>query len=565
LGHSRLSVIDPENGLQPMIRQYHGQTFVIVYNGELYNTDELRQTLIHKGFHFETQSDTEVVLIAYIAFGKACTTYFNGIYAFAVWEEVTRQLFLCRDRMGVKPLFYSLHNNQLLFGSELKTILAHGSITPTLGLDELRHIFALGPARIPGKSYLKDIDELKPGECLTYSPIGFCIETYWQLKTAPHTESLDETIEHTHFLVTDAIKRQTVSDVPICTFLSGGLDSSLISATVANMSKELNTFSVDYEENDKFFSSDLFQPDPDSKWTDFISDYLGTHHQTIYINNTQLADALAEAATCSDGPGMADVDSSLLLFCRQVKKQATVALSGECADEIFGGYPWYHRPEMMNSEFFPWSGDLSLRTDVLSPHLREALQLSDYVKACKEASIHEISSELVGLDDFEVKMRELSYLNLKWFMCTLLNRKDRMSMGCGLEVRVPFCDHRIVEYMWNVPWTMKNYNNREKGLLRKISEDVLPQEIAWRKKSPYPKTHHPLYVKRITELFALEMSDPYAPIKAFVSPDIIASALTGDINTARPWFGQLMKGPQLIAWLLQFNMWLKKTKVTLAI
>lgn len=567
LGHRRLIVIDAEGGKQPMARTVGEHRYILVYNGELYNTAEIREELQARGHIFQSYSDTEVVLVAFIEWGPECLDRFNGIYALGIWDEARRRLFLARDRMGVKPLFYYHKGGCFLFGSEIKAILSHPAVKPRIGREGLAEIFGLGPARTPGNGIFQDISELRPGYYLIYNRDGVKTVRYWKLHSEPHRDDFATTVVKVRELVTDAIRRQLVSDVPVCTFLSGGLDSSIISAVASGIYHDekrtsLRTFSVEYGGNDTYFRANEFQPDPDRRWAELMAGYLQSSHREVIIDTSELVEALKPAMQARDLPGMADVDASLLLFCREIKREATVGLSGECADEVFGGYPWFRRPENVAATTFPWSLSLNLRNRILQPWLREKLQLDRYVSERYHESLSEIS-RLAGETPEEARRRELFYLNQQWFMAVLLDRKDRMSMATGLEVRVPFCDHRIVEYVWNIPWDFKNRNGREKGLLREAFRPILPLEVITRKKSPYPKTHHPGYLLAVSERFAGIIKEK-GPLTALIDLEPLKEMVeTGGITM--PWFGQLMTAPQLLAFLIQINDWLTDYRIEVSI
>lgn len=566
IGHRRLSVIDPQNGAQPMTRSIGSRQYVITYNGELYNTDEVRKTLFNKGYTFKTNCDTEVVLISYIEWGEECLKYFNGIYSIGIWDELEQSLFLARDRFGVKPLFYSNIDNSFIFASEIKTLLSHPKVSHMIDGNGLSEIFALGPSRTPGNGVFKDIHEIKPAHYLLYDKDGIRIKKYWELKSRPHTDSFDVTVKKVRDLVITAIKRQLVSDVPLCTFLSGGLDSSAITCIASehlknNKNEQLNTFSIDYVGNDKYFKADKFQPNSDSQYIKKVSDFANTNHHNIILDINDLEEALYEATLSRDLPGMADIDSSLLLFCREVKKDYTVALSGECADEIFGGYPWFHDSEPLCDNTFPWLRSLQNRLTLFTPEIINKMNPIEYVSSRYNDSIKEVPS-LFGEDPVEAKRRQLFYLNMMWFMSTLLDRKDRMSMATGLEVRVPFCDHNIVEYVWNIPWEMKNFDNMEKGIMRKALYGIVPEEVIYRKKSPYPKTHNPYYTELVKNNLLKIINDKSSPLLNIINVQKVHEIIesNGESYTT-PWFGQLMKGPQLMAFLIQVDIWMKNYKV----
>lgn len=556
--HRRLSVIDPEKGVQPM----RFGKYIIVYNGEIYNTDEIRRELRFHGYVFETDCDTEVVLKSFHLWQERCAEKLNGIFAFAIYNMDSEEIFLCRDRIGVKPLFYSQTKDLFAFASRTDTLLHVKGIEPVCDENGLNEIFMLGPAKTMGKTYFQNIKEVKPGEYLYYKKGKLKSGVYWSLKASEFSDNCVQAQEHTHFLVTDAIKRQLVSDVPICTFLSGGLDSSIISKVaydyMTDRGEILNTYSVDYKDNDKYFKSSVFQPNKDSDYINLISDYIDSDHHNIILNNTDVADSLIESTFARGVPGFTDIDSSLLLFCREIVKKHKVALSGECADEIFGGYPWYHREEILFEETFPWSRTTDVRHSILKNGF---LKHSDeYVKNAYDETI--ASTDFLDTDSrLEKRMRQMFMLNMNWFMQTLLARKDAMSMQASLEVRVPFCDYRIVEYAYNMPWSIKSYNGREKGILRKAFENELPDIITWRKKSPYPKTFNPDYVQAVSKMALCVLEDKSCALNEMINKSSIMSLIENPDSLSEPWYGQLMRGPQVLAYLVQIYAWIRRYNV----
>lgn len=564
LVHTRLAVIDPENGAQPMLYAEGGRKLALVYNGELYNTAELRALLEARGHKFSTNTDTEAVLRAYAEWGADCLSRMNGIFAFAVWDEAARSLFIARDRIGVKPFYYTLYKGALYFASEIKGLLCCG-VPAELDAEGVREIMLLGPAIPCGSGVLKGVFELKPAECAVYDEHGLRKHIYWDYGCEGGTsESFDEVKEHVRSLVTDAITRQTVSDVPLCTFLSGGLDSSLISSVTARrfaeQGRRLHTFSVEYRDNAKYFKAGKFQPNSDDEYIQIMAKYLGTEHHRVIIDTPELVEALYTSTEARDLPGMADVDSSLLLFCKKVREFSTVALSGECADEIFGGYPWYRDKDIRMTDGFPWSQSTAYRAGLTRrefvPNEKAA---QEYVYAKYLDTIGRAESE--GLPPLEKRMREMMRLNMEWFMQTLLVRKDRMSMYWGLEVRVPFCDHRIVEYLYRVPWEYKDYLGREKGLLREAMSSWLPEEVLWRKKSPYPKTHNPSYTAAVRERLREELSQTRCPVLDILDRGEIGRLMEHGDHVQ--WYGQLMNDPQIMAYIIQINHWLKINNIAL--
>ena len=563
-GHKRLAVVDIEGGCQPMACTYKGDTYTIIYNGELYNTEDLRKELRARGHQFERTSDTEVLLHSYIEWQEDCVDHLNGIFAFAVWDEKRDLLFAARDRLGVKPFFYTKQGSSFLFGSEIKAILAHPDIKAQVDRTGLSEIFGLGPSRTPGSGVFKGIKEVRPAHALTFSKDGLNIWRYWNVESEKHTDSFDDTVANVRSLFQDAVTRQLVSDVPVCTFLSGGLDSSAITAIAAGHFEKggkapLHTYSIDYEENDKFFQASAFQPNDDGPWIEKMTEAFGTTHHKCVISQKNLVDHLEEAVLVKDLPGMADVDSSLLWFCREIKKDFVVSLSGECADEIFGGYPWFHMADVESG--FPWMRSTEERIKLLSDSWQKKLNLKEYVNAKYEETLAE-TPLLDGETGVDKARRQLFYLNMLWFMTNLLDRKDRMSMGASLEVRVPFADHRLVEYVWNIPWEMKMHDNREKGILRKALEGILPDDILYRKKSPYPKTHHPEYTKGVSEWLKTIRSQKDSVLHTLLDRKQLDQLLETEGSSFKvPWFGQLMKGPQLIAHLAQIHTWFEAYRI----
>lgn len=568
LGHRRLVVVDPEGGSQPMTKVINGNEYVLVYNGELYNTEDLRKDLLSYGYKFDSYSDTEVLLTSYIHWGIDCLDKFNGIFAFCIFNKKTKEIFLARDPLGVKPLFYSVKGNSLIFGSEIKTLLAHPYISTLVDETGITELLSLGPATALGSGIFNDIDEVPPGNFITFSPKEFNLKEYWTLKAEEYTETEDEAVEHLESLLVDAISRQLVGDVPLCTFLSGGLDSSAIAAVASknfkDKGKKLTTYSIDFEDNENYFKSSLFQPTSDDEWALFTSKYIDSNHKTIMIKNIDLVSYLKDALIAKDLPGMADIDSSLFLACKEIRKDYVVALSGECADEIFGGYPWFTNKDMYEANTFPWSRFTSNRLDILSPTMKK-LKIEEMVNYHYNSSLAKVP-HLDNEDSYEHRMRELFYLNIKWFMVNLLNRKDRMSMSNSLEVRVPFADPRLVQYAFNIPSKIKFLHGREKGLLRSSLKNILPKEIVERKKSPYPKTYHPIYTEAVCKEMNKILNNPSSPILEIIDKTKIQQIVDSKGESYKiPWYGQLMMGPQFIAYLIQLNMWLDIYNVNIKI
>lgn len=561
LSHTRLSIRDLSHGRQPIVRVADGNEYVIVYNGEIYNTDELMPDLLKAGFVFETTTDTEVILYAYIHYGIDFVNRLNGIFAFAIWDGAAERLVLYRDRLGVKPLFYTVKDNTLVFGSEIKALFCFPGIKPEKDMDSFREIFGIGPARTSGNGVFRGIREVRPGYYAVFSADGLKTIKYWDIEPKVHNDSYEETVEKVSFLVRDAVRRQMVSDVPVCSFLSGGIDSSIVTAVASDYLKEkgavLNTFSFDFKDNNLYFRSNAFQPERDRPYVDIMLENYPLNHTYLECDECLLADLLYAAVDARDLPGMVDIDASLLFFCSLVKKNNKVALTGECADEIFCGYPWFYRDELFWADGFPWSSDIKTRTLLLSEDFARELDLENYVYARYTESLREVPYT-EGDSLAESRRKDVTYLNIRWFMQTLLDRMDRASMYSGLEARVPFADHRIVEYVLNVPWDMKYRNGIAKSLLREACRDLLPEKLLFRKKSPYPKTYNPNYERLLAERFREIINDPNSPIMSIIDRKKALSFMETPAEYGKPWFGQLMAAPQLMAYMIQVNYWLEK-------
>ncbi|MDR0855547.1 MAG: asparagine synthase (glutamine-hydrolyzing) [Christensenellaceae bacterium] len=549
--HRRLSVVDIENGKQPMTRTRGDETYTIVYNGELYNTNDVRSVLISLGYCFKGHSDTEVLLAAYMEWKENCLSRLNGIFAFAVWEEHSQRLFCARDRIGVKPFFYYETAQGIAFASTINALLKFNDAPHKFSEAGILDMLFVAPGRTPGTTPVTKVKELLPGEYLYFSENGLQKHRYWEIKAADLKMNEVLATEYCRYIIEDSIKRQLVSDVPLACMLSGGLDSSIISYIAARegkvYGKSLDTFSVDYEGNDKNYVPNPFQPSADNDFIKIMSDYIGSTHHTSVLATQDVFDSMFDATVARSLPGMADIDSSLLLFCREIKKTHTVALSGECADELFGGYPWYHNKEILDTQAFPWSNSVALRK-TLFPDF--ACLADDYVQSRYDDTVK--STDFLPSDSAEDKRyREMFMLNFSWFMQTLLDRKDRMSMYSSLEVRVPFADYRICEFAYNLPWALKSKNGREKGIVRQAFKGLLPDSIIERKKSPYPKTFDPLFYNRAVKGVKDILANPNSFIGGLINKTALMSLLTRAEQT--PWYGQLMRTPQIFAFLIQLE------------
>ena len=508
LGHRRLAVIDVEGGSQPMSVQTDDGTVTITYSGEAYNFGELGGELRRRGHRFRTRSDTEVVLHGYLEWGEAVAERLNGMYAFAVWDSRIEKLVLIRDRLGVKPLYYYRTDDGVLFGSEPKAILANALAERAVDLEGIRELVSF--TQTPGSALWCGMNEVLPGGVVTVDHAGLREHRYWTLPSRPHTDDLPTTIANVRSLLKDVVERQLVSDVPRCTLLSGGLDSSVITALAAaklgERGEKVRSFAVDFTGRDNDFVADELRATTDAPYAREVGAHVGSLHESVVLDHQSIADPAVRRAviTARDSPlSLGDMDTSLYLLFQAIRQHSTVALSGESADEVFGGYRWFFQPEAQAAATFPWmavfvSGAKAQVSDRFNADITAALDLPGYISARYAEALTEIE-RVDGESDHEFRMREMCYLHLTRFVRMLLERKDRVSMAVGLEVRVPFCDHRLVEYVYNTPWSMKTFDGREKSLLRAATADLLPRSVLDRVKAPYPATVDPMYTGVLLE------------------------------------------------------------------
>ncbi|WP_085920094.1 asparagine synthase (glutamine-hydrolyzing) [Halomonas sp. CSM-2] len=567
LGHRRLSIIDLEGGRQPMVeRDSSGQdTVVLTYSGEVYNFQELRLELQAQGHVFETRSDTEVVLKAFMEWGDDLVTKLNGMFAFAIWDARCKELFLFRDRMGIKPLYYFQTQDGIVFGSEPKVLLANPLVPRRIKADGLREILEM--VKTPEHAIFDGMKEVRPGQVIRISPNGLDKRTYWHLEAAEHTDTQEQTIAYTRELLEDIVDRQIITDVPLCSLLSGGLDSSIITALASKKLLEkghenIRSFSVDFEEHGAGFVEDAVRGSSDALFVWDLVNRIHSSHGEIVLNSAELGDpGLRQTVIRAlDLPPAywGDMWPSLYRLFQEVRKQSTVALSGESADEVFGGYRWFHDPEAIEAETFPWltsaTGKYFDGKTLFNPSLLKQLDMENYLHDSYQQAISE-TPVLPGENATEQRMRQMTYVNLTRFVQTLLDRKDRMSMAVGLEVRVPFCDHRLVEYAFNIPWEMKSFDGREKSILRAATGDILPESISQRVKSPYPSTQDPAYERTLRTEMARISKDPNAPVMQLLDRKLVDQILDRTLGTVSPMYDRmgLELATGLNAWLTEYD------------
>ncbi|MYW97970.1 asparagine synthase (glutamine-hydrolyzing) [Amycolatopsis rubida] len=569
LGHRRLAVIDLEGGRQPMARVRGGRTqAVLSFCGEVYNFQELRRELAARGHVFDTRSDTEVVLASYLEWGAGFPGHLRGMFAVAVWDPRRRELLLARDRLGVKPLYYQRTAEGLVFGSEPKAILAHPLGSRRVSAEGLCEILEM--VKTPERTAYSGMNEVRPGQLVRLTESGLRTSRYWELTAHEHVDDLPATVDTVRGLLEQTVSEQMVTDVPLCSLLSGGLDSSVITALAASRTGlaglgPLRTFSVDFGNPSAGFSPDAVRGEPDTPFARDLVAKVGARHAEVVLDSAELSRPGVRAAVLGavdQPPGYwGDMWASLYLLFREVRRTSTVALSGESADELFGGYQWFRNPSAVTAHTFPWLTSGSVRyfggAGLLDRGLLEKLDLAGYRADRYQEAVSE-APELPGESAVERRMRQITYLNLTRFVQTLLDRKDRMSMAVGLEVRVPFCDHRLVDYVFNVPWAMKSFDGREKSLLRAAFEDILPASIVRRVKTPYPAVQDPGYERALRAGLAEVVADRAAPVRPLLDMDRARRAAARRVGeVSRPYD---RGGLEMALWL---NDWLARYDIAL--
>lgn len=544
LGHRRLSIIDIEGGIQPMIyNTIQNQKIVISYVGEVYNFIELRNDLVKLGHIFETNSDTEVVLKSYIQWGEDFVSKLNGMYGFAIWDSRKDTLLLVRDRMGVKPLFYYETSSGIIFSSEPKGILANPTVRREIDADGFRELLEL--VKTPSAAIFSGMKEVIPGEFIRYNRKGLSKHIYWKLEAKEHEDNLETTIQHTRSLLEDIIQRQMITDVPLCVLLSGGLDSSTVTSMAQNIlkanSKTIKTFSLDFKDHGSAFVSDGFRVTPDTPFVKDLVNWVKSDHKQIILDSSTLAENWLHNAVVNalDIPPAywADLYPSLYRLFQEIKKECKVALSGEAADEVFGGYRWFHDNDAIAAETFPWlskaTANLFDGKSFFNSSFIQSLQMDEFLKDSYQTALNNVP--VLKSDSAEnLRMRKMTHIHLTRYVQSLLDRKDRMSMAVGLELRVPFCDHRLVEYAFNIPWEMKKFDRREKSILRAAAKDLLPPSIVQRIKNPYPATQDPAYEIELRKKTKFVIEDKTSNLSQLLNVNKIKDFLSNEISDYSP-------------------------------
>jgi asparagine synthase (glutamine-hydrolysing) len=556
-----IDVLTPE---ETKVYKYNGRTYVITYDGEIYNKEEIIDDLLSRGNYLDSIDDEEVLLKGYIMWQEGILKKIEGVFSIGIWEVESKKLFLARDPIGAKSLYYSILKDGIIFANHIKYLFKNDEVKPEVTYEGISELLALGPSRRGDSAIFKNISQLKPGHYMEYSSNYCRIFKYEDFEAYENKEDFQNIADNIRELVIDSVLRQYGGDTDACTLLSGGLDSSIvttiISEAVQDEGKKLRTFSVDYDGNDVYFKSNDFQPNSDNEWIKKMIEFCDTNHTTIKLSNKVLVDGLHEAMLLRGFPGMGDIDTSLMTFCDNMSKYVKVGLGGECADEVFGGYPWFHKDELKNSDFFPWIRSINERSEYINDEIKEKFDVLDFAKNIYNDEINKVP-KLDSETDEEKRIREVGYLTYRWFLPVLLERQDKMARISDFKIRAPFCNFKLMKYVYNIPWKYRIYGDMPKGLLRYAFKDILPSEVAYRKKSPYPKTYNPEYTNLIVDEFNKVISDNNSPLLDIVDKNNVSKLMEMGIESTRPWFGQLMKGPQVMAFLIQVNDWMKEYKV----
>ena len=501
----------------------------------------------------------QLILKAYLKWDEEYVRHIEGPCVSCIVDVPRDRMLIARDPMGECCLFFAWKGEQLVFSDHPDSILRTGFIEPVVDKTSVCEIFGLGPARTPGLTQLSGVKMLKPGHMLICQPDGVVEKKYFELEAYPHEDDFDTTVERLRAMLEEAVG-DVVHLHPAC-MLSGGIDSTALTALLCMRIGRVDSFSVDYLDNAKDFVPNAFRPEMDEPYIRMAVRAFGTRHRNVMIEQEMLADTIDKAMNARGFPGMADIDASLMLLARSISKQSRYAISGECGDEVFGGYPWFRGEVRLPEDSFPWSGSVALRSSILKPEVAEKANISGYVRDAVHSALD--AYDVSGIEDADERARfKLQRLCFDYFMPNLQERAVRMCECVGLNVLTPFCDDRIVRYVYNVPWAMKTHGGVEKGLLRAAVKDIVPEKLCMRKKSPYPKTCSSVYSDLIRKRIAALVQDANAPIWQLVDVDRIEKMASGSLNPAdTPWFGQLMAGPQMLAYLLQVNQWMEQRNI----
>ncbi|MEV6524974.1 asparagine synthase (glutamine-hydrolyzing) [Longispora sp. NPDC051575] len=557
LGHTRLAVLDLSGGAQPMTTTGRdGGLLALTFSGEIYNHHDLRRELQARGHRFRTRSDTEVVLRAWVEWGIEAPARFRGMFAVAVWDEAVRSLYLVRDHLGVKPLVYArTGDGGTVFGSEAKAVLAHPRVETAVDVDGLAELIALAPNTSPGHCVYRGLEEVAPGTMVVATGRTTRVVQYWSWAPRPHTDDLTTTVDTVRGLLEEAVDLQRTADRPVGALLSGGLDSSAITAMAAV--DDLATWAVDYADGGDYASSALHLGS-DTPYAKLVGEHVGSRHTTVYVTQDELIANHEATVTAMDVPGYGPINTPLMLLFRHLAPHTPVVLSGEAADELFGGYHWHNPGPDDDADTFPWVGtsyrpmDYLLRADVA-----EVVRPAEYRQRRYREALEEVRY-LPGERGRDRDLRRRHALTDLYYLQFLLRRKDRMAMSVGVEARVPFTDVRLVEYAGSVPWAWRRQGGQEKGILRRAVKDLLPESVAWRRKSGFPVAQNAPYRAYLWRAARELVADTSSPVWTFLDPDTVTWLLDRTEDDLGDWTSTLHA-----SFVVECGMWLRQRSVKL--
>ncbi|MEG2275839.1 MAG: asparagine synthase (glutamine-hydrolyzing) [Clostridia bacterium] len=557
--HIALGQILPEVNKKNKI--YEDDKYIVIVDGEIFNIQEISKDLKEKGYKFVEESSAEYINKAYIEYGATFLDILNGAFVICILEKIEHTIFIARDKLGLKSIYYTkTEDEDYVFATEIKGLLAYRGVYPVLNKQAAMELIGLGPAHTPGLTYYKDIYEIEPGQYAYIKDNNITKHTYWDIEEVSKNIKISDNIEQAErkirYILKDAVKKQSECINKSCSMLSGGLDSSILTKILSEKEKSVDTFSIDFKDNDKNFKSTEYQSTADKYYVDKMVKYLKTTHMTVLLENKELFNALSNSLIARDSPGMADIDASLYLFCKNIRECGhETAFSGECSDEIFGGYPWFYKEKLMKYDGFPWAMSEKLRENIINKNISG---MTKYVRKKYENEKNKVKK--TDENNFENRYKEINYLTIKFFMPVLIERVEKMARANNLEIRVPFADYRIFEYVYNldVKYKLGDEKNKEKYILRKAFESELPEEIVYRKKSPFPKTYDVEYLKILENAVAEMLKSKDNKIFKILDKEYIKQIIESHgREITENFFGQLMTYPQILAYIIQIDIWLE--------
>ena len=553
-GHRRLTIIDTsERANQPMSSA--DESHIICYNGEVYNYLEIKNQLVKDGVNFKTTSDTEVILELFQKEGVDSLKRLNGMFAFAIWNKQTSQLVLARDRLGIKPLFYALTKNGIVFASEIKSILQLPEIKRDVNLSLIDSYMSLGYCPTE-ETLFSGIYKLPPGHFLTIENGQVQIKRYWDMhfdKTEDRGE--DYYLERTRNLFEESVKLQLRSDVPLGVFLSGGIDSSAVVAMMRKLGvNDIKTFSIAWDYGKNF---------DETQYSRSVASLFNTDHHEYYMRPHDFKSLLPDYIRHMDEPVTEAAAISLFYLAKKTKPQVTVVLSGEGADEVFGGYPIYKYLQLVDRYK---KTPAPVRQYLLNPLLKK---LGGKWKKYVDLSEKAIEKSYAGVSFYDEQQKnklytetfarqasqsnswqkiaqyyqptkghdlqtKMQYLDINtWLVDDLLIKADRMSMAASLELRVPFLDHRFLEFAASMPSKYRLKHNQNKYILKKAMQSFLPKKILYRKKQGFPTPLAVMFQGELFDYVKSTLDSEQAHQRNYFKPDVVRRLLSEHKNTKR--------------------------------